>query len=103
MRAFHRERERGAQLIAVERAMAGGAHPARALPRPILAAEIFARQGSAGLVAGEAGAAGAVIFAAGKPLEAETLVGEPHRPVGISFTGGNRVAHSGDEHVAHAD
>ena len=34
VRILDRERERGAHLIAVERAVAGAAHPARALPRP---------------------------------------------------------------------
>ena len=32
---FHRERKRGAKLIAVERAVAGRRHPARAVARPI--------------------------------------------------------------------
>jgi hypothetical protein len=34
VRAFYRERQRRADLIAVERAVAGLAHPARAKPRP---------------------------------------------------------------------
>ena len=56
--------ERGAHLIAVERAMAGAAFPARALPRPGLAGGFVADAGAAGLVAGEAVAPGPVIFAA---------------------------------------
>src|SRR5262249_19155197 len=35
--------------------------------------------------------------------EAETFVREAHRAVGISLAGGDRVAHAGDQHVAHPD
>src|SRR5438093_5214233 len=55
VRVLDRKRERGARLVAVERAMAGAALPARTLPRPV---------GSVGIVAGVAGA-GAVAAIAG--------------------------------------
>ena len=62
VRILDRERERGAHLIAVERAMAGAAHPARALPRPIARLRDPRPARAAGLVAVEAGAAGPEIF-----------------------------------------
>ena len=60
----------------------------------------------AGLVAAIAGAARPEIFAAHraeKPLEAEAFVGERHRAVGIAFAGGDRVAQSRDQKIAHLD
>src|SRR5262249_17649001 len=65
-----RERERGAHLIAVERAVAGTAEPARALARPLARPGVLAGNGVAGLVAVEAGAAGTIIFEAVEALEA---------------------------------
>src|SRR5215470_5530876 len=87
VRALDGKRERGAHLVAVERAMAGPALPARALPRPGGGVGIAA--GLARSVAAIAGAAGAVIFriARQEAAEAEALVGEPHRAVGIAFAG----------------
>ena len=62
--------------------------------------------GHAGAVAGVAGAARPVELAgldAEEAAEAEAFVGEAHRPVGIAFPGGDRVAEAGDQHVAHLD
>ena len=103
MRVVDRERERSAHLIAVERAVAGAAHPARALPRPVADAGIIARRGVARSVAAEARPSRPVIFAALKALEAEAFVGEPHRPVGVAFAGRDRIAHAGNEDIAHLD
>jgi hypothetical protein len=61
---------------------------------------------AAGSVALIAGAPGPVEFAqvaAEEAPEAEAFVGDPDRTVGIAFTGGDRVAHTGDQHVAHRD
>src|SRR5262249_19640018 len=58
------------------------------------------------LVALEADAAGTEILApAGRTeiAEAEAVIGESDRPVGIAFAGGNRIANAGDQHVAHHD
>ena len=103
MMVLHRERQRRAHLIAVERAVTGSAHPARALARPVARSPIVARNGVTRLVAAEPGSPGTIVLAALEAPEAEALVGQPHRPVGIAFTGRNRVAHSGNEHVAHLD
>src|SRR4029077_18155760 len=74
MRVLHRERERGAQLVTVERAVARLTHPARAEPRPF--GEVFRRAVLfAGAVALEGRAAGAEIFAArAEAAEAEAFV-----------------------------
>src|SRR5262249_11192167 len=93
----------GAQLIAVERAVAAAAHPARALSCPVIAPESLARSIRAGLVAGEAGASRPEIGRAAEAPEAEAFVGDAHRTVGIAFTGRGRVAHPGDQQVAHLD
>src|SRR5262249_8658327 len=103
MRVLDGERERGAHLIAVERAMTGAAEPARALLRPLAGARVLVRHRGAGFVAAEAGASRPVIFTAAETLEAKALVGQPHRPVGIAFTRRDRISHAGDEHVAHDD
>ena len=97
------ERQRRAHLIAVERAMAGPAHPARALPRPVGNSSIFPGHRVARPVAGEAGPPGPIIFDAVEALEAKAFIGQSHRTVRIAFTGGDRVPHSGDQHVAHLD
>ena len=80
MRALDRERERGAQLIAVERAVAGPAFPARALARPGRGSGIVARIDlSHDRLPPIAVAAGAEIFAgvaAEEAAEAEAFVGE---------------------------
>jgi len=103
MRILDGKRERGAHLIAVERAVAGTAEPARALQRPVAGARVFVCHRGAGFVAAEAGASRPVIFTAAEPLEAETLVRQPHRPVGIAFARRDRISHAGDERIAHHD
>src|SRR4029077_6638596 len=103
MRVLHRERERGAQLVTVERAVARLTHPARAEPRPF--GEVFRRAVLfAGAVALEGRAAGAEIFAArAEAAEAEAFVRERHRPVRIALACRNRVAEARDQQVAHRD
>ena len=103
MRILDRERERGAHLIAVERAVARPAHPARALPRPIHCAGILTRRRAAGLVAAEAGATRPEVFHAREAPETEALVGKPNRAVGIALAGGDGVAEPGDQQIAHLD
>ena len=103
MRVLDRERERGAHLVAVERAVAGAAEPARALLRPLAGARVVVRHRGAGLVAAEACPSRPVIFTAAEALEAKALVGQPHRPVGIAFTRRDRISHAGDERIAHDD
>src|SRR5580704_9063113 len=89
MAVLDRERERAAQLVTVERAMAGTALPARTLSGPSLGLRIVGGGGeAAGSVAREAVAPRPVILAAHgaeKTLEAETLVREPDGAVGIAF------------------
>ena len=91
MAVLDRKRERGAHLVAVERAVTGAAHPARTLPRPIAHAHVLAGRDVAGLVAAEAGPSGPVILAAVEAPEAEAVVGQPHGAVGIALAGGDRV------------
>jgi hypothetical protein len=98
-----RERERRANLIAVERAVTWPAHPARALARPIGGPEVLARRDVARLVAVVAVAARPVILHAVEAPEAEAVVRQPHRSVGIALAGRDRVAHAGDQHVTHLD
>ena len=103
MRVLDREAERGAHLVAVKRTVAGARVPARALPRPSVGMRIGAVD-NAGPVAVEPGAAGPVEFAgirAEEATETEAAFGELHRPVGIAFAGGDRIAHARDHHVAH--
>src|SRR5262245_49811081 len=66
--------ERGAHLVAVERAVAGAAEPARALLRPLAGARVVVRHRGAGLVAAEACPSRPVIFTAAEALEAKALV-----------------------------
>src|SRR6185369_5771573 len=103
MRVLDRERERGAQLVAVERAVARLAHPARAEPCPL--GEVFRRAVLlAGAVALEGRAAGAEIFAArSEAAETEALIRERHRTVRIALACRNRVAEAGDQEIAHCD
>ena len=107
MLVLDRQRERGAKLIAVQRAVAGGRHPARAVAVPVAG-----RGGEpagavvAGLVALVAEPARPEIFAARRAEEApeaEALVGERNRPVGIAFAGGDRVAQPRDQQIADLD
>src|SRR5688500_2452204 len=94
------ERKRGARLIAVERAVAGCVRPLRVETLPL-------RQGTAGaaaLVTLETGAPRPVVLAAAEiAAEAEAAAGQLHRPVGIAFAGGDRVAEARDQDVAHLD
>jgi hypothetical protein len=87
----------------VERAVTGAAEPARALARPFAHAGILAGHGVARFVAAEAGASRSVIFQAVETLEAEAVVGQSHRPVGIAFARRDRISHAGDERVANLD
>src|SRR5262249_11103203 len=91
LRILDRQRERGARLIAVKRAMAIRAHPAGAKLRP------FAIEASlsglcpgciAGAVAVIACAARAEVFAAAaEAAVTEAVVGKLDRAVGIAFAG----------------
>ncbi len=106
MRALDRQHKRGAQLIAVERAVARAAFPACALPRPARSIGIVAGVAFARPVAAIAVAAGAEILARIATQEAaiaEAFVGEPHGAIRIAFAGRNRIAHAGDENIAHRD
>ncbi len=103
MRVFDSKRERGAHLIAVERAVTGAAQPARALLRPLAGARVVVRHHRAGSIAPEARSSRPVIFAAAEALEAKALIRQLHRPVGIALAGRDRIAHAGDEHIAHSD
>ena len=108
LRVLDRERERGAKLIAVERAMARRRHPARAVLHPVFGGggAGAARIVVAGLVGVVAEPARPEIFAARgaeKAPEAEADVVELDRPVGIAFAGRDRVAEAGDEQIADHD
>src|SRR5690349_14600973 len=103
MRLLHRKRERSAQLISVQRAMTGRAHPARAVARPVLGGAVARRAVLARMVADKAGTAWPEILrAAAEAAEAEAAL-EPHRAVRIAFAGGNGIAEAGDQHVADRD
>ena len=101
-----RQRQRGAHLVAVERAVAGPALPARALARPVVGAGIFVTLDDAGSVAGKAVAGGPVVFVwatAEKTPEAEAAVRKAHWPIRIAFAGRDRIAEPCDQHIAHRD
>src|SRR5262249_13111020 len=88
LRVVGRERERGAELIAVEGAMAGRRRPAgaRARPRGGGVAAGAARRVVAGLQALEAGAARTEVFAraaAEEAAEAIAVVGQRDGAIGI--------------------
>src|SRR4029077_20516261 len=106
VRLLDGERQRGAQLIAVERAVTAGAHPARAVARPILRRRRRRRPVLAGAVVAIAGAARPEILAAGaaaqEALEAKAAF-PLHRPRGIAFARGDGIAQPRDQHVAHGD
>src|SRR5690349_19778846 len=74
MRILDGERERGAHLLTVERAVAGTAEPARALLRPLAGPRVLIRHRGAGFTTAEAGASRPVIFTAAETLEAKALV-----------------------------
>src|SRR5262249_26008301 len=101
-RILHGKRQRGAHLIAVQRAVTGAAEPTRAAQRPVAGAAVLAR-GRAGLVAPEFRASRPVIFPAAEALETKALIRQLHRLVRVAFAGSNRISHAGDEHVAHLD
>ena len=105
MRLLDREREHGAHLIAVQRPVAGGIHPARAVAVPVPCRGRARRSVFAGSIVVIAGAARPEILAeaaAEEPLEAEAAF-ELHRLVRVAFAGGDGIAKSGDEDVAHRD
>ena len=102
VRILHGERQRGAGLVAVQRAMAGRIEPQRALALPHLQA-VGRFAGPAALIAG---AARAVILRVGhSEIGAETkpLVRQRDRPVRIAFARRDAVAETGDEDIAHRD
>src|SRR5262249_56776126 len=107
VRLLDRQCQRGAHLVAVERAMAGCAHPACPVARPILLIAA-PRCGApfAGAIAAVASPPGTEIVTARgaeKTAEAESLVGERNRAVGIAFARGDPVAQARDQHAAHPD
>ena len=105
VRSLDGERERGAQLITVERAMARPVHPPRREHSPL--APVAAAIGAvAALVTGETDAAGAEIFGgadAEEAAEAEPLVGERHRAIRVAVARRDGVAEPGDQEIAHGD
>src|SRR5262249_38146662 len=105
MRILDGQRERRAHLIAVERAVAGGAQPTGAVLRPILVGA-QARVGAAGAIATVTGAARTVVIGAGRAgnaAEAEARVGERAVAIGIALAGGDGVTKAGDQQVARQD
>ena len=102
VRILHGERERGAGLIAVERAVAGRIEPERALALP----DRQRIRRFAGPSAFIAGAARPVILRGCRAeigAEAKAFIGQRDRAVRIAFAGGDAVAEAGDEDVAHRD
>src|SRR3712207_3705031 len=90
-----RESQRGADLVAVERAVAGGAQPPRRELRPGGQVATGPAAAVAGLVALVPDPSRPEIFGAdgaGELAKAEPVVGESHRTVRISFSGRDRVA-----------
>jgi len=96
VRILHGECKRGAGLIAVERAVAGGIEPERGIALPVWQ--------RIGRLAG----ASALIAAAARPIilcgrrseivaEAEAFIRECNRAIRIAFAGGDAVAEAGDE------
>src|SRR5262249_48811694 len=75
-------------------------------PRPFRHVGVGTAPAVARLVALEADAAGPEVFGASggdEIAEAEAVVGERDRTVGIAFAGGDRIAEAGDQQVAHLD
>src|SRR5581483_2868708 len=94
MGVAHREGERGAGLVAVERAVARRVEPESAVALPV--GECIRRL--AGAAALEACAARPVILAAARAeigAEAEALIRQRQRPVRIALAGGDAVAEAG--------
>src|SRR5207244_11449266 len=100
VRILHGQLQRGAGLVAVERAVAGRVEPPGALALPHLP-RLRRRAGATALVAGAArpvvlrGRGGEIV------TEAKPFVGERDRPIRIALAGGDAVAKTGDEDVAH--
>jgi len=93
MRILDRKLQRGAQLIGIERAVAGLIEPAR----------IF---GDEGFVTdlppvADAGRVSCQISLVLGPIVGRALTREAHRDVGIAFAGRKAVAHGDDKNVAH--
>src|ERR1022692_786821 len=85
--------------------MAPRIHPARAVARPVLGGSRARRSGFAGAIVAITGAAWPEILAGGavqEPLEAESAF-EFDRPVRIAFAGGDGIAKTGDQDIAHGD
>src|SRR5262249_42294814 len=74
MRVLDGERERRAHLIALERAVAGPAEPARVWRPPAAGARFLVRHRGAGFVAAEAGAPRPLISPPVETLEAKAMV-----------------------------
>src|SRR6185437_3621258 len=100
VRLLDGERERGTDLVAVKRPMARGAHPARAVVRPVLRGNVVRRSALAGSVAGKAGATRPIILSAAEAPEAEAAL-KLDRLVGIALTRRNGIAEPGNKQVAH--
>jgi hypothetical protein len=102
VRILHGERQRGARLVAVQRAVAGRIEPERALPLPD--GERIGRLARApALIAGSARAVILRRCRAEIGAEAEAFIGQRDRSVRISFAGSDAVAEAGNENVAHRD
>ena len=102
MRILHGERQRGAGLIAVERAVTGRIQPERALTLPHLQRV----RGFAGPSAFISGAARAIVLGSRCSqirAEAKTFLRQCDRPVRIALTGCDAIAKAGDENIAHPD
>ena len=102
VRILHGERQRGAGLVAVQRAVAGRIQPQRALPLPHLQG-VGRFAGPAALIAG---AARPVILRVGHAeigAETKPLIRQRDRPVRIAFARRDTVAEPGDEDIAHRD
>src|SRR5262249_48159596 len=85
MLVFDRKCERGAHLIAVQRAVTRPTQPARALLRPLAGPHLVIRHDRARSISPEACSSRSVIFAAAKALEAKALIRQLHRPIGIAL------------------
>ena len=100
VRITHRERQRGAGLVAVERAVAGRIEPDRAMALPVLQ-RVRCPAGAAALVAGAAWTVILLTRGAEIGAEAEAHIRERDRTIRIAFAGCDAVAKSGDQDVAH--
>ena len=106
MGIFDREFERGPQLIAVERAVAGAVHPARRKLGPGIEAAPRAAGTVARTVAVKTNAARPKIFGAARSEEAaetKAVIGERDRTVRIAVARCNRIAEARDQKIANRD